>query len=120
MNNDVSVFVNRAPELRRVGSVCAQISFLHGIGAAHQAEPLEDESLAQACSLQHILIERSSNWSKRSQKEPPVELWRQAQLGGCLKLRGARANRNDDDDARPAERQDEQGHSFDTGKRGEV
>ncbi len=27
MNNDVSVFVNRAPELRRVGSVCAQISF---------------------------------------------------------------------------------------------
>ena len=32
MHNDVSVFVNRAPEIRRVGSVCAQISFLHGIG----------------------------------------------------------------------------------------
>ena len=57
MHNDVSFFVHRAPELRRVGSVCAQISFLHGIGAAHQAEPLEDESLAQACSLHHILIE---------------------------------------------------------------
>ena len=58
MNNDVSFFVHRAPELRRVGSVCAQISFLHCMALArHQAEPLEDESLAQACSLHHILIE---------------------------------------------------------------
>ena len=67
MHNDVSFFVHRARDLGRVGSRPSQISFLHGIGAAHQAAPLEGEQArrpARCTNFDRV----TGNLSKRSRR----------------------------------------------------